>query len=674
MDDLDNFPLEEDLDSLVAHGMRDLTAVLGTKHHPDMEPVHVPTANTMLVYIQSTREFTEADARVVLRRVGTKLIEGRVDGTVKRIRKNWRVARDDGSIDKVKGYLYTGKVTDMSNWGTGKYRDYIRDASRGTWQTLAMRVSVAGQETAVLCVPKLNKQDTKDWERDNRAKLQFRVPANRAYSILHALLTDVLPSLSDKVQERVAADPEIFSDSGPTPTAKRIKDVRREAFHAAKLSTHTSVTYHMKIDTDWRSRAKYLEGGDVTSIVASREDPNMIINMEFITVALRDAYAKLLAPEGLTSFKYSKEYMDGMVPFVPVVGIDVLDGISTGLNGEDSAMTATHEYTFWLMVGRSNFRNMPQDKRLWIPAPGEDAIQVHDADPRYALGHATSPGLLTYGGEMDTDERKLKNIVTSLNEALTADKDDQSNGVAMCDVRIAGVGTDVPKDTEGAGIVRLQVYGQGQRDALIKNAQKIPGIHIMEDNAETLAQLQQFAELCRRDETAQSFLGPPPAYKARGRGRGKGKWAKGAPKGEVQRAREMSGSGSLPSGAGPYAQRRDPMDSDIKAVINSFEGTLTALMAQMIKMQEQQSRMMEYLLAGTQQAHTPIRSTGAAAAMAAAASSPARLGGTDTHGKRPRNSSTDEEQEEEARRQAATQGMDHLGLHGDMEDQDDDDQ
>ena len=60
--------------------------------------------------------------------------------------------------------------------------------------------------------------------------------------------------------------------------------------------------------------------------------------------------------------------------------------------------------------------------------------------------------------------------------------------------------------------------------------------------------------------------------------------------------------------------------------------------------------------------------------MAAAASSPARLGGTDTHGKRPRNSSTDEEQEEEARRQVATQGTDHLGLHGDMEDQDDDDQ
>ena len=272
MDDLEIFPLEEDLDSLVAHGMRDLTAVLGTKHHPDMEPVHVPTANTMLVYIQSTREFTEADARAVLRRVGTKLIEGRVDGTVKRIRKSWPAAHDDGPTDKVKGYLYTGKVTDMSNWGTGKYRDYIRDASWGTWQTLAMRVSVAGQETAVLCVPKLNKQDTEDWEMDNRAKLQFRVPATRAYSVLHALLTDVLPSLSGKVQARVAADPEIFSDSGPTPTAKRIKDVRREAFHAAKLSTHTSVTYHMKIDTDWRSRAKYLEGGDVTSIVASRKD------------------------------------------------------------------------------------------------------------------------------------------------------------------------------------------------------------------------------------------------------------------------------------------------------------------------------------------------------------------------------------------------------------------
>ena len=221
---------------------------------------------------------------------------------------------------------------------------------------------------------------------------------------------------------------------------------------------------------------------------------------------------------------------------------------------------------------------------------------------------------------MDTDERKLKNIVTSLNEALTADKDDQSNGVAMCDVRIAGVGTDVPKDTEGAGIVRLQVYGQGQRDALIKNAQKIPGIQIMEDNAETLAQLQQFAELCRRDETAQSFLGPPPAYKARSRGRGKGKWAKGAPKGEVQRAREMSGSGSLSSGAGPSnaPQRRVPLDPDIKAVINSFEGTLTTLTAQMLKMQEQQSRVMDYLFAGTQQAHTPIRYAGAAAAIAAA--------------------------------------------------------
>ena len=55
MDDLEFFPLEENLDSLVAHNVKDLTTVLSAKHHADMDPVHVHTANKMQVYIQFSK-------------------------------------------------------------------------------------------------------------------------------------------------------------------------------------------------------------------------------------------------------------------------------------------------------------------------------------------------------------------------------------------------------------------------------------------------------------------------------------------------------------------------------------------------------------------------------------------------------------------------------------------